>query len=101
MSANEARGEVSLKLRDAEYTVRPTFSALCAVEAEIGSIFRLVDRAAEGDLNLKDLTALLWHCVDRAQVSDRTAFSEAVLAGGLMQAAPIARHILRQALEGF
>jgi hypothetical protein len=100
VSVNPLRGEAALLLGSTEYKFRPTFAALCAVEAEIGSIFRLVERAADGDLSLADLAALLWHCVDDARPLERAEFSQALIEGGLVRAAPVARQMLRQALEG-
>ena len=60
--ANALRGEVGLALAGRTLVLRPSFSALVAAEAEVGSLFRLLDRAAAGDLRLTDVGALFWHC---------------------------------------
>lgn len=58
MTANPARGEAVLRVGGAELAVRPSFAALVAAEAEIGPLFALVERAAEGRLALGEMTAL-------------------------------------------
>ena len=92
--ANEARGEARL----AEWTLRPTFTALVAAEAELGPLFALVDRAADGGLTLAETAALMWHCVE-GEVS-REALGEALVAGGLAAATPALRVLLTQILAG-
>ena len=93
-SANPLRGECEV----AGFALRPTFSALVAAEAELGSLFGLVERAADGGLSLAETVALLWHCcVERPS---REAFGEAVMAGGLAELAPALRAVLEQVLRG-
>lgn len=96
MSANTARGEAEI----AGHRLRPSFAALVAAEAELGSLFALAERAAGGALTLSEMAALFWHCLaDRERVS-RDAFSEAVAMAGLAAAAPALRQLLRQILAG-
>lgn len=75
------RGEVALPLGGQALVLRPSFSALVAVEAEVGSLFRLLDRAAVGDVRLADMGALFRHC---AGVSDdeRPGFEAALAVEG-------------------
>jgi hypothetical protein len=61
--ANSARGEATLHIGSETLVLRPSFEALVAAEGELGSLFALVERAAEGRLMLSELTALFWHCV--------------------------------------
>jgi hypothetical protein len=67
--ANPLRGEAAFMGR----TLRPTFAALVAAEAELGPLLALVDREAVG---------------------------EAVVAAGLAAAMPALRVILHQILAG-
>lgn len=81
--------------------LRPTFSRLVAAEAELGPLFGLVDRAAEGRLGLAELAGLLWHCLDEEEPRpDRDAFGEALVAAGLAAALAPARSVLAQILKG-
>ncbi len=79
--------------------LRPTFAALVAAEAELGPLFALVERAAEGRLGLGEMVALFWHCL-RDPGPSRDALGDAVAAGGLAQATPVLRVLLEQILAG-
>lgn len=82
-------------------TVRPSFAALVAAEAELGSLFALVERAASGEMRLSEMAALFWHCVDaRPEALTREQVGEAVVAMGLAQASPVLKSVLRQVLMG-
>lgn len=101
MTANPVRGEAALRVAGETMTVRPTFAALVAAEAELGPLFALVERAGEGRLALSETVALLWHCLADAPAGlTRDAFGEAIVTGGLAQATPALRTLLRQVLAG-
>lgn len=90
-----------LRVAGTEMVLRPSFAALVAAEQEVGPLFALVDRAADGRLALSELTALFWHCLaDPPAGLTRAAFGEAVIAGGLAQATPALRVLLQQILAG-
>lgn len=98
---NPARGEASVDLPTGTLALRPTFTALVAAEAEIGPLFALVDRVAEGALSLTDLIALFWHC--RAQPDhwpDRAALAESLCEAGLVKLTPALRTLVAQILQG-
>lgn len=101
MSApNAERGEAALEVGGEKLAIRPSFGALVAAEAEVGPLFALVDRVADGKLSLADLVALLWHClVDRERVT-REALGEAVLAVGLARVTPVLKAVVQQILAG-
>lgn len=81
--------------------LRPTFAALVAAEQELGPLFALVDRAADGRLALAELVALFWHCRHEPPGTlTRDALGEAVTAGGLAAATPALRMLLTQLLAG-
>lgn len=93
--ANPARGEAEV----AGHRLRPTFEALVAAEAELGPLFALVERAADGRLSLTEMVALFWHCRTRADLR-REAFAESIVADGLAAATPALRTLLGQILQG-
>ena len=83
----------------AGHRLRPTFEALVAAEAELGPLFALVERAAEGCLSLTEMVALFWHCRTQDNLR-REVFAESVVAGGLAAATPALRTLLGQILQG-
>ena len=62
---NALRGEAQFELGGRQFLLRPSFENLVAAEEEIGSLFALVDRASDGALTLSEVTALVWHCMER------------------------------------
>lgn len=83
----------------AGHRLRPTFTALVAVEAELGPLFAIVERAAEGRLSLTEMVALFWHCRTQDDLR-REVFADAIVAGGLSAATPALRIVLSQILQG-
>ena len=99
--ANPERGEAALALGGVTHVLRPSFEALVAAEAELGPLFGLVERAAEGRLGLGELAGLFWHCVsERPDTLTREAIGEAVVAQGLAAVTPALRVLLGQILQG-
>ena len=99
--ANPVRGEASLRVNGEMLVLRPSFAALVAAEAELGPLFALVERAAEGRLALGEMTGLFWHCLaDPPAALTRDVLGEAVVAGGLAAATPALRVLLGQILQG-
>jgi hypothetical protein len=77
---NPLRGEAALRLGGVELTLRPSFEALVAVEAELGPLFALVERAGEGRLALSEMAALFWHCLaQRPEGLTRDGFGQALV----------------------
>ncbi|MBV7255204.1 gene transfer agent family protein [Pacificimonas sp. WHA3] len=99
MTPNPVRGEALLELGGTDVLLRPSFSALCAAEAELGPLFGLVERAAAGELRLTEMAALFWHC-SCGFAEDRDRFSEALIEGGLAGATPALKALLTQILAG-
>ena len=101
MTANRARGEAALVVAGESLRLRPSFAALVAAEEELGPLFALVERAAEGRLGIGELVALFWHCLaERPEGLSRERFGEAVAAQGLAAATPALRMLLSQILQG-
>ncbi|WP_242098509.1 gene transfer agent family protein [Sphingomonas sp. CROZ-RG-20F-R02-07] len=99
--ANPVRGETALRVNGTELTLRPSFAALVAAEQELGPLFTLVERAAEGRIGIAETVALLWHCLRDAPAHvTREALGEAIVQGGLAAATPILRALLGQILSG-
>ncbi|WP_033074774.1 GTA-gp10 family protein [Sphingopyxis sp. MWB1] len=100
-AANALRGEAEYRVGGAMLRLRPSFAALVAAEAELGPLFALVERAAEGRLTLNEMAALFWHCAaERPEGLNRAALGEALVAGGLSAATPVLRILLGQILQG-
>ncbi|KQZ65049.1 hypothetical protein ASD67_04100 [Sphingopyxis sp. Root1497] len=101
MAANRLRGEAELRVGETAFVLRPSFAALVAAEDELGPLFALVERAADGRLGLGELAALFWHCVEgRPAALTREAVGEAVVAQGLAAVTPALRVLLGQILQG-
>ena len=101
MSANPERGEAELRVAGVRVVLRPSFSALCAAERELGPLFALVERAAAGSLALGEMVALFWHCrVDPPEAVTRETMGESVVRAGLASATPVLRVLLGQILAG-
>ena len=101
MMPNPARGEASIVVNGETLVLRPSFAALVAAEGELGSLFQLVERAAEGRLTLGEIAGLFWHLLaERPAGCARDDVGEAVVAGGLARATPVLRVVFAQILQG-
>jgi hypothetical protein len=101
VSANPARGEAALRVAGIELVLRPSFAALVSAEQELGPLFALVERAADGRLGIGEMVALFWHCLrERPEGLTREAFGEGVATGGLAAATPALKILLGQILAG-
>lgn len=99
--ANPVRGEAELCVSGERLVLRPSFQALAAAEGELGSLFALVERAAEGRLMLGEVAALFWHCVvERPEEVTRERIGEAVAELGLVRVAPVLKVLIGQILQG-
>ena len=99
--ANPNRGEAALSVAGETLVLRPSFGALVAAEQELGSLFALVERAADGGLMLGELAALFDHLsAGRPSAITRERIGEAVVAQGLAKVTPVLRQILGQILSG-
>ena len=100
-TANATRGEVSIKIKNAAFMLRPTFAALVAAEEELGPLFALVERAADGRLKLSEMAALFWHCRHDAEPDlSRDEFGEGLAKAGLAAVTPALKILLGQILGG-
>ena len=100
-ATNPARGEASLSVAGETLVLRPSFTALVAAEEELGPLFALVERAAEGKLRLGEVAALFWHCVaERPEGCSRERIGQAITEVGLAKATPILKQLLTQILQG-
>ena len=100
-AANPVRGEAELVVGGERVVLRPSFEALVAAEGELGSLFALVERAAEGRLTLSEVAGLFWHCLYAAPEGvTRERVGAAVVEMGLARVAPVLKGLLRQILQG-
>jgi len=101
MSANAARGEAALTVAGETLVLRPSFEALVAAEEELGPLFGLVERAADGALKVSEMAALFWHCVNgRAEHCTRDKIGAAIVEAGLAKVTPVLKVLLTQILQG-
>lgn len=99
--ANALRGEAEMRVGERTFVLRPSFAALVAAEAELGPLFALVERAADGRLGLGELAGLFWHCLEeRPDAPTREAVGEAMVDQGLASVTPALRVLLGQILQG-
>ena len=99
--ANPYRGEASIEVSGETLVLRPSFSALVAAEEELGSLFELVEQAAEGRLKLQQVAALFDHLSrGRPEAITRERIGEAVVEKGIAGVAPTLRVVLAQILQG-
>ena len=99
--ANSLRGEAELLVDGQRLILRPSFTALVAAEEELGSLFDLVERAANGRLMLSEIAGLFWHVIrDRPTDLTRENFGEAMMAQGLAGVTPALKILLKQILQG-
>jgi hypothetical protein len=99
--ANPHRGEASFVVAGETLVLRPTFNALVAAEQELGSLFGLVERAADGGLKLAELVALFdLLSAGRPAAITRERIGEAIVAQGLAKVTPVLRLVLGQILSG-
>ncbi|MES2119219.1 MAG: gene transfer agent family protein [Pseudomonadota bacterium] len=99
--ANPYRGEASLEVGGEALLLRPSFNALIAAEEELGSLFELVERAAEGALKLSQIVALFDHLSrGRPPAISRERIGEAVVEKGLAGVTPTLKLLLGQILQG-
>ena len=100
-SANPYRGEASIAVGGETLLLRPSFAALIAAEEELGSLFEIVERAAEGQLRLTEIVALFDHLSKgRPEAISRERIGEAVVDRGIAGVTPVLRMILAQILRG-
>ena len=101
MSANSHRGEASFCVGGETLVLRSTFASLVAAEAELGPLFALVERAADGRLALSEIAALFDHVsAGRPEVITRERIGEAIVVTGLANVTPQLRVLLGQILQG-
>lgn len=101
MTANPHRGEASFCVGGETLVLRPTFATLVAAEEELGPLFALVERAADGKLALSEIAALFDHVsAGRPATITRARIGEAIVATGLANVTPQLRLLLGQILQG-
>ena len=99
--ANPHRGEASLRVGGETILLRPSFTALVAAEQELGPLFALVERAADGGMTLGEMAALFDHLSPgRPETITSERIGDAIVAMGLAKVSPILRLVLGQILSG-
>lgn len=99
-SANTIRGEAALTIAGETRILRPSFAALVAAEEELGPLFALVERAGAGQLALREMATLFWHCLAERGSLTRDEVGEAAVSAGLAACAGPLRALLAAILQG-
>ena len=95
------RGEIGLTVAGAAVTLRPSFAALVKAEAELGPLFALIERAAEGKLSIGEIVGLIWHCIHELPDNlTREIVGEALVEAGLARVTPVLKGLIGQILRG-
>jgi len=102
LTANAYRGEAILRVGGEAITIRPSFAALVAAEEELGPLFALVERAAEGRISVSEIATLFDHLTreGRPVAIDRSRIGEAIVELGLAKVSPQLKIVLSQILRG-
>lgn len=98
MSDPKFKNSLFLTLSGVEYRLKPTFQAIMDMEERLGGLLGVAVRAAEGDFGLKEMTVIIWACME-----DRLNFEQVgqlVLREGLAQVSPVVRALLTLCLTG-
>ena len=100
--ANSLRGEVSLTLGPREFTLRPSFAAIVAIEERLGGVISLALRASKGEIGLRDIAALFWEALCDRENSGLTeeALGGLILEEGLANVSPVVSTLLATILKG-
>lgn len=100
-AANAQRGEAALQVGGERLILRPSFEALVAAEEELGSLLSLVEKAAAGDLTLRQIAILFDHLSrNRSERITRERIGQALVELGLAKVTPVLRLVLGQVLQG-
>lgn len=99
MAANPLRGEVALLLDGQMWRLRPSFERLVAAEAELGSLFALLERVGAGDVRLGEVEGLFWCCLD-GERPERAEFRAWLAEAGMTALLPPYRQLLAQVFTG-
>jgi hypothetical protein len=102
VSANPYRGEANLQVGGETIVIRPSFGALVAAEDELGPLFALVERAADGKLGIGEMAALFDHLSQEGRPAgiDRARIGAAIVELGLAGVSPQLKLVLGQILQG-
>lgn len=99
---NRLRGEVALELGGEALALRPTFAAIMEIEDRLGGIVPLASRAAAGDFGLREVTVIVWACLNGADDRKRSLdeVGERIMAAGLASVTPAVSALLTGILRG-
>ena len=88
MSANEARGEQEVNLGDlGTIQIRPTYDAICRIEASVGAVTSLAMRFVDGRHSMQDVVSVVREMMVVAPGSKRleaSTIGDAVMSQGML-----------------
>lgn len=100
--ANTHRGEVSLTLGPRRFVLRPSFSAIIAIEERLGGVIGLAVKASKGEIGLGETAVILWETVDKEDSADLAEedLGAMILEEGLASVSPVVGDLLATILKG-
>ena len=101
--ANRQRGEIPIKLNGQEYSLRPTFQAMCNIADRTGahSLILLSRRMLDGDIRFLDLAIIIQEGIKASGKDlDLDIIGEAIVEEGLVEFSKPIMEFIRIAVEG-
>lgn len=101
--ANLQRGEIPIKLNGQEYSLRPTFQAMCNISERTGahSLILLSRRMIDGDIRFQDLAIIIQEGVKASgKELEMDMIGEAIVKEGLVEFSKPIMEFIRVAVEG-
>lgn len=100
--ANKARGEIGVRLNGVDYTLRPSFSALCELEDRAGLTFlELAQRIAEQKISVKLVPSIIYAgIIGAGQEADFDEIADACIDEGFLNLMPACMAFMENAVKG-
>ncbi len=92
------RNGLLITLGGEQYRLKPTFQAIMDIEERLGGVIGLAVRAADGDFGLKEMTVIIWACMEEGPGFEQVG--RLVLTEGLSKVSPAVRDLLTLCLSG-
>ena len=100
--ANRLRGEVPLSLGARDFVLRPSFTAIIAIEERLGGVISLAVKASKGAFGLREVTVIIWETLDGREDSRLTeeSLGGLILEEGLAAVSSVVSELLASILKG-
>ncbi len=98
---NKNRGEIIVELDGTDYTIRPTFQAICSIEAATdNSIISILSSLKESNLTLDQITSIVFYGISACKEHSFTKkeVGEKIYRSGIIKILPKAIKFLEYAI---